>query len=80
MDNSDNVLDDVKSIIQEQFKAAYMDGVHQGAISACAIIYETMRSAGLEEDNFLFQMLKDIAETHGCSDLPATISRIKENH
>ena len=58
-----------KENLLEQMKDVYMDGVHQGSITTSAIIFSVMRKAGLEEHNILFDMLKDIAKTHGCEDL-----------
>lgn len=64
----------------QQIKDAYMEGAHQGAILTTAIIFTTMRKAGLEEDNILFDILKDIAKTHGCEDLPTYAKEFqKEN-
>ena len=35
------------------------------------------RYAGLEEDNFLFYMLNDIARQHGCEDLAAAAAKLQ---
>lgn len=75
-ENEKDFFSDFRELMIEQLKEAYIDGTHQGAISTCAIIYKTMKIAGLEEDNFLFYMLKDLAEKHGCKDLEATIEQI----
>lgn len=76
MDTPKNLFEDMKAELQKQIKEAYMEGTHQGAITTCAIIYSTMRSAGLEEDNFLFLILKDLAKLHGCEDLPAVAAEL----
>jgi tRNA threonylcarbamoyladenosine modification (KEOPS) complex Cgi121 subunit len=75
---SDNsVFSELKELMQQQIKEAYMEGVHKGAETTCAIIYQTMKMAGLEEDNFLFYILNDIARQHGCEDLPALAEKIQ---
>ena len=71
-----NLFNGLKEAVQRQLKEAYMEGTHYGAITACAIIYQTMKIAGLEEDNFLFYILKDLAKQHGCEDLPALAEKI----
>lgn len=76
MDNKD-IFSDIRATLQKQIKEAYMEGAHQGAITTCAIIYETMTNAGLEADNFLFYMLKDIAHQHGCEDLAAVAATLR---
>ena len=69
--DKNNLFDGLKDLIREQLKDAYMEGAHHGATTACAIIYQTMKTAGLEEENFLFYILKDLAQQHGCEDLSA---------
>lgn len=73
-----NVYNDLKDAVQKQIKEAYMEGAHQGAITTCAIIYSTMRSCGLEEENFLFDILRDLASKHGCEDLKAAAERLRK--
>ena len=72
-----NVFNELKEAVQRQIQEAYMEGAHQGATTTCAIVYQTMRTAGLEEDNFLFDILRDIAKTHGCEDLAAMAAKMK---
>jgi tRNA threonylcarbamoyladenosine modification (KEOPS) complex Cgi121 subunit len=72
-----NVFDELKEAVQQQIKEAYMEGAHNGATTTCAIVYQTMRTAGLEEDNFLFDILRDIAKAHGCEDLAAMAAKMK---
>ena len=76
--SENNLFEEMKAAIQAQIKEAYMDGVHQGAITTCAIIYGTMRAAGLEETNFLFDMLRDISKQHGEENLAAIADRLQE--
>ena len=80
MDNQNNLFEGMKTALQERIKDAYMEGAKTGAVTTCVIIYSTMAAAGLEEDNFLFRMLKDIAKQHGCEDLPAAVAELRENH
>ena len=75
-----NLFDGMKSALQKQVKDAYMEGAHQGAITTCAIIYGTMKGMGLEEDNFLMQMLKDLASQHGNTNLEEVAERLKNKH
>jgi hypothetical protein len=75
---SDNsVFSELKELMQQQIKEAYMEGIHIGAETTCAIIYQTMKIAGLEEDNFLFYILNDIAKQHGCEDLSAAAAKLQ---
>ena len=65
----DALIADTKEIVKEQIKEAFLDGAKAGAIAVCRTLYETFTAAGLEADNVLFLMLKDIAKTNGCEDL-----------
>ena len=80
MDNQNNLFEGMKDALQERIKDAYIEGAKTGAITTCSIIYATMTAAGLEEDNFLFIMLKDIAKQHGCEDLPTAAAALREKH
>lgn len=77
MNEKQNLFNDIKAELQKQVKEAYMEGAHQGAITTCAILYQTMRTAGLEEENLLFMLLKDLAKQHGCEDLPAVSEKLQ---
>ena len=79
MDTPKGLFDDMKDLLTEQLKEAYMDGAHQGAITTCAVLYHTMLTAGLEEDNFFFSILKDMAKMHGCEDIHAEIAELLLN-
>jgi tRNA threonylcarbamoyladenosine modification (KEOPS) complex Cgi121 subunit len=72
-----NLFDGLKEAVQRQIKEAYMEGAHHGATTTCAIIYQTMKAAGLEEDNFLFLILKDLAKQHGCDDLAEVADKLQ---
>ena len=65
----DALIADTREIVKEQIKEAFLDGARAGAIGVCRTLYETFVAAGLEADNILFLMLKDIAKTNGCEDL-----------
>lgn len=75
--NDNGVFSELKELMQQQIKEAYMEGVHKGAEVTCAIIYQTMKMAGLEEDSLLFYVLKDLAKQHGCEDLPALAEKMQ---
>ena len=72
-----NLFGELRELMQQQMKEAYMEGIHKGAEVTCAIIYQTMKTAGLEEDNFLFYILKDLAQQHGCEDLSALAEKMQ---
>ena len=75
--SKENLFNDIKEEVQKQIKEAYMEGAHRGSVTTCAIIYTTMRTMGLEEDNFLFDILRDLAKRHGCEDLAATAEELR---
>jgi hypothetical protein len=75
--SDNNLFNGLKDLVKEQFKEAYMEGSHYGATTTCAIIYQTMKTAGLEEDNFLFYILKDLAKQHGCENLPMLAENLR---
>lgn len=77
MSEDNNLFDELRELMQQQMKEAYMEGIHKGAEITCAIIYQTMKMAGLEEDNILFYMLNDIARQHGCEDLAAAAAKLQ---
>ena len=77
MSEDNNLFGELKELMQQQMKEAYMEGIHKGAEITCAIIYQTMKMAGLEEDNFLFYILNDIARQHGCEDLAAAAAQLQ---
>ena len=77
MSEDNNLFGELRELMQQQMKEAYMEGIHKGAETTCAIIYQTMKMAGLEEDNILFYMLNDIARQHGCEDLAATAAKLQ---
>jgi hypothetical protein len=77
MSEDNSVFGELKELMQQQIKEAYMEGIHKGAEVTCAIIYQTMAIAGLEEDNFLFYILHDIARQHGCEDLAAAAAQLQ---
>ena len=71
------VLDETKEAVKEEIKNAFLKGVDVGAVSACGIIYKTFTMAGLEPDNILFTIVKDIAEAHNCDNLDEYIEKRK---
>jgi hypothetical protein len=72
--NDKDLFGDIRGLLQKQIKEAYLEGTRQGAITTCATLYRTMQEAGLEEDNFFYALLKNIAKFHGCDDLLAEIA------
>ena len=76
MSNEQDILQGLREQIQKQIKDAYMEGAHQGAITTCAVLYGAMSSAGLEETHIFFDMLRDIAASHGCKDLKPVVEKL----
>lgn len=75
--SDNNLFEGLKDLMREQMKEAYMEGAHHGSVTTCAVIYRTMEAAGLEEDNFLFLILKDLAKQHGCDDLVEVADKLQ---
>lgn len=75
--SDNNLFDSLKDLMREQMKEAYMEGAHQGSVTTCAVIYQTMRAAGLEEDNVLFLILKDLAKQNGCDNLAEVADKLQ---
>ena len=76
MDNN-NLFSELSELMHQQIKEAYIEGIHKGVETACAIIYQTMKTAGLEESNLLFYILKDLAKQYGCEDLPTLANKLQ---
>lgn len=74
------VLDETKEVVKEEIKNAFLQGVDTGAVSVCGIIYETFIKAGLESDNILFTIVKDIAAAHNCDNLEEYIEKRKSGN
>jgi hypothetical protein len=75
--SDNNLFDGLKDLMREQMKEAYMEGAHRGSVTTCAVIYQTMKADGLEEDNFLFLILKDLAHQHGCDNLAEEAEKLQ---
>lgn len=76
MSNEKNLFENMKEALQEQIKEAYIEGAHQGAITTCAILFQTMEMAGLEKGNILFTLLEDLAKQHGCEDFSKVVEKL----
>lgn len=77
MSNEKNLFEGMKEDLRKQFEEIYMEGVHSGAITTCATLFQTMQIAGLEEENIFFTILKDLAKLHGCENLPAFVKEMQ---
>ena len=77
--NEQQFVEDMKELVRQHIKDAYLEGVNRGAITTCAIIYSTMLYAVLEEGNIIYVILKDLAQQHGCNNLLAEVEKMKEN-
>ena len=40
--NEQQFVEDMKELVRQHIKDAYLEGVNRGAITTCAIIYSTM--------------------------------------
>lgn len=79
MSNNDNkAFEQLREAVSKQVQDAYKEGARQGAIGTAAILYNIMESIGLETDNILFDILRDIAKRNGCEDLPQRVKEMKE--
>jgi hypothetical protein len=72
MDNQDKLtknMEHLRGIIKTEMEKSWKEGYAAGVISACGVLYKTFQIAGLEGNNMLFTILKNLAEKNGCKDL-----------
>ena len=80
MDNKQEKMEQMlKETFSDAVQRAYIEGAKQGSITTAAILYNVLAGMGLEETNVIFDILKDIANKHGCTDLKAECEKIKNN-
>lgn len=71
-------IETLKEGIKKDIEKAYKDGSATGAVIVCATLYRVLKEMGLNEDNILYDILKDLAKNQGnCDDLPAYIEKMK---
>jgi hypothetical protein len=70
--------DKLKEMIMAEIEQSWKEGYKNGTIITCATLYRTLKIAGLEETNVLYDILKDMAKKQGCEDLPSYIKNMKE--
>ena len=73
MDNQDKLTKDMEylqGLIKAELENSWKEGFKSGAVLTCATLYGTFMTAGLEETNILYAILKDFAAKNGCDDLP----------
>lgn len=73
-----DIFGELKETLKRQIKDAYMEGVQEGAVITSATLYTVLINMGLEKDNIIFDILRDIAKRHGCEDLENYALKIKE--
>ena len=61
----------LETIVREQIEIAFKEGTKVGELNTAVTLYIVLRNIGLETDNIIFEMLKDIAKNAGCDDLEA---------
>ena len=61
----------LETIVREQIEIAFKEGTKVGELNTAVTLYIVLRNIGLETDNIIFDMLKDIAKNAGCDDLEA---------
>jgi len=73
-------FDELKEKFKKQIQEAYLMGANEGAISTAFIIYDFLINLGLEKSNIIFNLLRDIAQKHGCENLDEYAKKIKQNN
>jgi hypothetical protein len=56
---------------------AFKEGTRAGELHTAVTLYIVLRNIGLETDNIIFDMLRDIAKNAGCDDLEAKAQEFK---
>ena len=67
--NEKDIFGELKETLKKQIQEAYITGAHEGAVSTAATLYTVLVNLGLEKDNIIFDILRDIAKRNGCNDL-----------
>lgn len=76
--NEKDIFNELKDTLKKQLQEAYMAGTREGTLITVSTIYTVFANMGLEKDNILFDILRDIAQRNGCNDLESYTIKIKE--
>lgn len=61
----------LETVVREQIEIAFKEGTRVGELNTAVTIYMVLRNIGLEKDNIIFDILRDVAKNAGCDDLEA---------
>lgn len=76
--NEKDIFNELKDTLKKQLQEAYIAGTREGALITVSTIYTVLANMGLEKDNILFDILRDIAQRNGCNNLESYAVKIKE--
>lgn len=76
--NEKDIFNELKNTLKKQLQEAYIAGTREGALVTVSTIYTVFANMGLEKNNILFDILRDIAQRNGCNDLESYAVKIKE--
>ena len=76
--NEKDIFNELKETLKKQVQEAYTAGAREGAIITASTLYTVFTNIGLEKDNILFDILRDIAKRNGCDDLDAYSIKVSE--
>ena len=67
----------LETMVREQVEGAFREGTRAGELHTAVTIYIVLRNCGLEKDNIIFDILRDVAKNAGCNDLDAKAQEFK---
>lgn len=67
----------LETVVREQIEIAFKEGTRVGELNTAVTIYIVLRNCGLEKDNIIFDILRDVAKNAGCDDLEAKAQEFK---
>lgn len=67
----------LETLVREQVEMAFKEGTKAGELNTAVTLYIVLRNVGLEADNIIFDILKDIAKNAGCDNLEAKAQEFK---
>lgn len=70
-------INGLRNLIKEQIEKAFKEGTRVGELNTACVLYDVLSGLGLEKDNVIFDILRNIAQRAGCNDIEEEIQRIK---